>query len=87
MACTAMGSPASVYGHIMIALAPPHGAVPPSCQVSCRECGCRDSPVCRGHHKCKQLPRWTLTQTSPGSFTWATPGGRAYRTTPAEYPP
>jgi hypothetical protein len=30
-------------------------------------------------------PRWTLTQTNPGSFTWTTPGGRAYRTAPAEY--
>jgi hypothetical protein len=58
----------------------------PPYQAGGRTCECNLGPVCRGHHKCKQLPRWTLTQTSPGSFTWATPGGRAYRTTPAEYP-
>jgi hypothetical protein len=55
-------------------------------QVGGRTCECNLGPVCRSHHKCKQLPRWTLTQTSPGSFTWTTPGGRTYRTAPAEYP-
>ena len=54
-------------------------------QAGGRTCECNLGPVCRCHHKCKQLSRWTLTQTSPGSFTWTTPGGRAYRTAPAEY--
>jgi hypothetical protein len=51
-----------------------------------RTCECNLGPLCRRHHKCKQLPRWTLSQTSPGRFTWTTPGGRSYRTAPARYP-
>ncbi len=55
-------------------------------QAGGRTCECNLGPGCRRHHKCKQLPRWTLTQDSPGIFTWTTPGGRSYRTGPTEYP-
>ncbi|HEY9240860.1 MAG TPA: DUF222 domain-containing protein [Streptosporangiaceae bacterium] len=51
-----------------------------------RTCECNLGPLCRRHHRCKQLPGWTLTQTSPGSFAWMTPSGRSHHTTPAEYP-
>jgi Domain of unknown function (DUF222) len=51
-----------------------------------RTCECNLGPLCRRHHKCKQAPGWTLTQTSPGTFTWTTPSGRRHQTTPAEYP-
>jgi Domain of unknown function (DUF222) len=51
-----------------------------------RTCECNLGPLCRRHHRCKQLPGWTLTQTSPGTFTWRPPSGRSYQTTPAEYP-
>jgi len=51
-----------------------------------RTCECNLGPLCRRHHQCKQCPGWTLTQTSPGSFTWTTPGGRRHQTTLAEYP-
>jgi hypothetical protein len=51
-----------------------------------RTCECNLGPLCRRHHRCKQLPGWTLTQTSPGTFTWTTPAGRRHQATPAEYP-
>jgi len=38
------------------------------------------------HHQIKQLPGWTLTQPRPGTFTWTTPAGRSYTTTPDPYP-
>ncbi len=51
-----------------------------------RTCECNLGPLCRRHHRCKQVPGWTLTQTSPGTFTWTTPAGRRLQATPAEYP-
>ena len=51
-----------------------------------RTCECNLGPLCRRHHRCKQLPGWTLTQPSPGTFTWTTPAGRRHQTTLAEYP-
>lgn len=38
--------------------------------------------VCRMHHRLKQRRGWKLTQTAPGIFTWTTPTGRTYSTTP-----
>ena len=47
-----------------------------------RTCSCNLGPLCRYHHQLKQRPGWTLTQTSPGTFTWTTPTGRQYVTQP-----
>jgi hypothetical protein len=47
-----------------------------------RTCPCNLGPLCRYHHQLKQHPGWTLTQTSPGVFTWTTPTGRQYITQP-----
>jgi hypothetical protein len=41
---------------------------------------------CRRHHQLKQHPRWKLTQTRPGHFTWTTPTGRTYTTAPDTQP-
>jgi hypothetical protein len=49
-------------------------------------CSCNIGPRCRTHHKIKQLPGWTLTQTKPGFFQLTTPAGRSYTTTPDPYP-
>jgi len=51
-----------------------------------RTCWCNLGPVCRRGHRCKQAPGWKLEQTSPGTFTWTTPAGRTYITTPTRYP-
>jgi hypothetical protein len=51
-----------------------------------RTCECNLGPACRHHHQCKQTPGWTLTTTSPGTYTWTTPGNRTHTTTPAQYP-
>jgi hypothetical protein len=51
-----------------------------------RTCECNLGPLCRRHHRCKQVSGWTLTQASPGTFIWTTPAGRRHQTTPAEYP-
>ena len=48
-------------------------------------CLCNIGPACRHDHRCKQVPGWTLTQPTPGYFTWTTPGNRSRTTTPAEY--
>jgi hypothetical protein len=40
---------------------------------------------CRRDHQLKQHPRWTLRQDRPGIFTWVTPAGRSYTTTPDSY--
>jgi Domain of unknown function (DUF222) len=49
-------------------------------------CRCNLGGGCRTHHQIKQLPGWTLTQPAPGIFTWITPAGRTYTTTPDPYP-
>jgi len=43
-------------------------------------------PLCRHHHRLKQLEGWQLTQPEPGVLKWRTPSGRIYVTTPTEYP-
>jgi hypothetical protein len=47
-----------------------------------RTCPCNLGPLCRYHHQLKQRPGWTLTQDTPGTFTWTTPMGRSYVTEP-----
>jgi hypothetical protein len=49
-------------------------------------CRCNLGGRCRTHHKIKQLPGWTLTQSVPGRFRLTTPAGRTYDTTPDPYP-
>jgi hypothetical protein len=49
-------------------------------------CECNLGPLCRHHHRCKQLRGWSLVQVSPGTFTWCLPSRRNYQTTPTEYP-
>jgi hypothetical protein len=51
-----------------------------------RTCLCNTGPKCRHEHRLKQDPRWTVEQHPDGSFTWTTPSGRQYTTTPTEYP-
>jgi hypothetical protein len=34
----------------------------------------------------KHHPDWQLAQTAPGQFTWTTPSGRIYTTTPDTHP-
>jgi hypothetical protein len=50
-----------------------------------RTCGCNLGGACRSDHQLKQHPRWKLQQTQPGTFTWTTPAGRTYTTTPDTY--
>jgi hypothetical protein len=45
-------------------------------------CRCNLGGVCRTHHLIKQHPGWSLWQTAPGSFAWATPAGRIFTATP-----
>jgi Domain of unknown function (DUF222) len=49
-------------------------------------CTCNLGGTCRRHHQLKQHPRWTLRQTRPGHFTWTTPAGRSYTTSPDTHP-
>jgi hypothetical protein len=51
-----------------------------------RTCECNIGPRCRHHHKAKQAPGWTLTQTQPGIMTLTTRSGRTYTTYPTTYP-
>ena len=48
-------------------------------------CECNLSPLCRHHHRVKQLEGWYLKQPEPGILTWHTPAGRTYTTTPGTY--
>jgi hypothetical protein len=50
-----------------------------------RTCRCNLGGRCRKHHILKQHPRWALTQNPDGTFTWTTPAGRTYTTTPHSY--
>jgi hypothetical protein len=45
-------------------------------------CCCNLGPLCRYHHKLKQLDGWSLDQPAPGTFTWTTPAGRTYTSQP-----
>ena len=49
-------------------------------------CCCNLGGLCRSHHILKHHPDWKLTQTTPGQFTWITPSGRSYTTTPDTHP-
>jgi hypothetical protein len=48
-------------------------------------CECNLSPLCRHHHRVKQLEGWHLQQPEPGVLVWHTPAGRTYTTTPGTY--
>ena len=49
-------------------------------------CRCTLGGLCRSHHLLKHHPDWNLHQTAPGHFTWTTPSGRTYTTTPDTHP-
>jgi hypothetical protein len=51
-----------------------------------RTCECNGAPLCRRHHRCKQVPGWHLAQGQPGVMTWQLPSGRAYTTAGDLYP-
>ena len=51
-----------------------------------RTCECNLAPVCRHHHRVKQLQGWKLEQPEPGVLAWVTPAGWKYITGPANYP-
>ena len=51
-----------------------------------RTCSCNLGGLCRFHHRLKQHLGWALTQSASGIFTWATPTGRTYITTPDVHP-
>ena len=51
-----------------------------------RTCRCNLGGRCRKHHILKQDPRWKLEQGRRGEFTWTTPAGRTYTTSPGTYP-
>jgi hypothetical protein len=51
-----------------------------------RTCVCNLGGRCRKHHILKQDPRWKLEQGPRGEFTWTTPAGRTYTTSPDIYP-
>ena len=48
-------------------------------------CECNLGGKCRTHHRLKQHPGWSVTQSAPGIFRWITPAGRAYVTRPDLY--
>ncbi len=43
-------------------------------------CECNLAPLCRAHHRAKQVPGWHLAQSQPGVMTWRLPSGRRYET-------
>jgi hypothetical protein len=47
-------------------------------------CECNLAPLCRNHHRAKQV--WHLDHTQPGVLTWTAPSGRTYTTRPEPYP-
>jgi hypothetical protein len=50
-----------------------------------RTCECNLAPICRHHHRVKQLQRWRLEQPEPGVLAWVTPSGWKYVTGPTSY--
>jgi hypothetical protein len=50
-----------------------------------RTCECNLSPLCRRHHRAKQVPGWHLEQRRPGELTWRLPSGRSYQTAGEPY--
>jgi hypothetical protein len=51
-----------------------------------RTCTCDLGGRCRKHHILKQHPRWKLEQNECGEFTWTTPAGRTYTSSPDIHP-
>jgi hypothetical protein len=51
-----------------------------------RTCRCNLGGVCRTHHLLKHHRDWNLRQVAPGVFTWTTPAGRTYTSTPDTHP-
>jgi hypothetical protein len=51
-----------------------------------KTCECNLAPVCRHHHRVKQLENWRLEQPEPGVLVWVTPSGWKYFTGPVDYP-
>src|SRR6266542_3019938 len=49
-------------------------------------CSCNLGAFCRTHHLLKHHPGWKVRQTAPGTFTWTTPSGRTFTTTPDTHP-
>ena len=45
-------------------------------------CECNLAPLCRHHHRIKQLQGWRLEQPEPGVLAWVTPSGWKYITGP-----
>jgi hypothetical protein len=50
-----------------------------------KTCECNLAPVCRHHHRVKQLENWRLEQPEPGVLAWVTPSGWKYFTGPVDY--
>jgi hypothetical protein len=50
-----------------------------------RSCECNLAPLCRHHHRVKQLQGWRLEQPEPGVLAWVTPSGWTYLTGPTIY--
>ena len=51
-----------------------------------RTCECNLAPLCRRHHRAKQVHGWRLEQPRPGTLIWTLPHGRSYRVDPEPYP-
>jgi Domain of unknown function (DUF222) len=51
-----------------------------------RTCECNLAPLCRRHHRAKQVRGWRLDQPQPGTLIWTLPHGRTYRVEPEPYP-
>jgi hypothetical protein len=51
-----------------------------------RTCECNLAPLCRRHHRAKQVHGWRLEQPQPGTLVWTLPHGRSYRVDPEPYP-
>jgi hypothetical protein len=47
-----------------------------------RSCECNLGPLCRHHHRVKQLQGWRREQPEPGVLAWVTPSGWKYITGP-----
>ncbi|MEV7964529.1 DUF222 domain-containing protein [Sphaerisporangium sp. NPDC088356] len=48
-------------------------------------CPCNLAPLCRRHHRLKQLDGWALIQPQPGLLAWITPSGRTHVVHPDTY--
>jgi Domain of unknown function (DUF222)/HNH endonuclease len=51
-----------------------------------RTCECNLAPLCRYHHRVKQLQGWRLEQPEPGILVWVTPSGWKHIVTPDAHP-